>query len=104
MGTFSKPSCFSSQQLLLKLVNFLHFLAGFEFFQSANGVILCAGDENGRLPAELFAKVVHRKRGKLRFRKFTVVKKLLKKSHFTFGERNFKYEIFAGFFKHCGGT
>ena len=49
---------------LLKLVNFLHFPAGFEFFQSANGVILCEGDENGRLPAELFAKVVHRKKGK----------------------------------------
>ena len=40
------------------------FPAGFEFFQSANGVILCAGDENGFLPTNLFTKVVHRKRGK----------------------------------------
>ena len=35
--------------------------AGFEFFQSANGVILCPGDENGRLPATLFAKVIRKK-------------------------------------------
>jgi hypothetical protein len=38
--------------------------AGFEFYESANGVILCSGDENGTLPSTLFAKVVHRKKGK----------------------------------------
>ena len=43
---------------------FFRFSAGFEFFESANGVILCPGDENGVLPSSLFAKVVHRKKGK----------------------------------------
>ena len=40
------------------------FSAGFEFYESANGVILCPGDENGILPTSLFAKVVQRKKGK----------------------------------------
>ena len=39
----------------------IYFSAGFEFFESANGVILCAGDEHGVLPTSLFAKVVHKK-------------------------------------------
>merc|ERR1712204_56542 len=38
--------------------------AGFEFFESANGVILCPGDEHGLLPTRLFAKVVHKKGNK----------------------------------------
>ena len=39
------------------------FSAGFEFFESANGVILCPGDERGFLPKEYFKKVVDRKKG-----------------------------------------
>ena len=46
---------------VVKLTTFsISFAAGFEFFQSANGVILCPGDQNGILPASLFAKVVHK--------------------------------------------
>ena len=51
--------------LLMHLVNgqlsLISFAAGFEFFESANGVILCPGDEHGLLPTRLFAKVVHKK-------------------------------------------
>ena len=31
--------------------------AGFEFYESTNGVILCPGDENGTLPSKFFKKV-----------------------------------------------
>jgi 2'-phosphotransferase len=31
--------------------------AGYEFFESSNGVILCPGDENGTLPSKFFNKV-----------------------------------------------
>ena len=42
---------------------YLYISAGLEFFESANGVILCGGDQNGVIPPNLFAKVVHRKKG-----------------------------------------
>ena len=35
--------------------------AGYEFFESANGVILCSGDENGTLSTNFFEKVIPRK-------------------------------------------
>ena len=35
--------------------------AGYEFYESANGVILCSGDENGTLSTSFFEKVVPRK-------------------------------------------
>ena len=34
--------------------------AGYEFFESANGVILCPGDENGTLSTDFFEKVTPR--------------------------------------------
>ena len=34
---------------------------GYEFFESANGVILCAGDKNGTLSTEFFEKVTPRR-------------------------------------------
>ena len=37
---------------------------GFTFFESANGVILCAGDKRGLLPPRYFEGVVHKKRGR----------------------------------------
>ena len=40
------------------------FSDGFEFFESANKVILCPGDEKGFLPPKYFKKVVHRKKGR----------------------------------------
>ena len=49
---------------LIFLFIYFFFSAGFEFYESANGVILCPGDENGILPTSLFAKVVQRKKGK----------------------------------------
>lgn len=36
---------------------------GFEFFESANGVILCSGDEKGILPLDCFARVADRMTG-----------------------------------------
>jgi len=38
--------------------------AGFEFYESANGVILCPGDERGILPTNCFDRIVNRKTGK----------------------------------------
>ena len=37
---------------------------GFAFFESANGVVLCAGDQRGFLPPRYFKRAVHRKRGR----------------------------------------
>jgi len=39
--------------------------AGFEFFESANGVILCSGNEKGILPVGCFEKIVQRKTGEI---------------------------------------
>ena len=51
----------------------ISFAAGFEFFESANGVILCPGDEHGLLPSRLFAKVVHKKGPKHKGRSSTEI-------------------------------
>ena len=37
---------------------------GFAFFESANGVVLCAGDKRGLLPPRYFRRAVHKKRGR----------------------------------------
>lgn len=37
---------------------------GFEFFESENGVVLCAGDKKGFLPPKYFEKVVQTKKGR----------------------------------------
>ena len=39
---------------------------GLAFFESANGVVLCAGDQRGFLPPRYFRRAVHRKRGRIR--------------------------------------
>ena len=54
------------RDLSLYLHNLLcEFIDGFDFFCSANNVILCAGNSEGILPSKYFAQVIDHRTGKI---------------------------------------